>query len=169
LLIKVITEFPIGESRWNHAQAQDRVTTPSLGIAITPRGFPAHTPADVSDAFKLAQKLGDHTVSIYQWHALNLNAARLMVQKSRRAGMRAIIGLSPTTLDQNRKELDLPAEIRRRAGQNISFANPVIRKAFKKTARDLARLRPPYLCLATEINFLALQRLKEYLHFASLY
>ena len=30
-------------------------------------------------------------------------------------------------------------------------------------------MHPPYLCLATEINFLALQRLNEYLHFASLY
>jgi hypothetical protein len=169
LLITVITEFHIDESRWNHAQAQDRITTPSLGIAITPKDFPSHTLADVDDAFKLAQKLGNHTVSIYQWHALNLNVARLMVQKTRQAGMRAIIGLSPTTLGQKRKELDLPVEIRRQASQNISFANPVIREAFKKTARDLARLRPPYLCMATEINFLALQRLKEYLHFASLY
>ena len=169
LLITVITGAPIGESRWNHAQAQDRISTPSLGVAITPKGFPSHTPADVDDAFKLARKLGNHTVSIYQWHALNLDVARLMVQKTAQAGMRAIIGLSPTTLDQNRKALDLPAEIRQQAGQNISFANPVIREAFKKTAQDLAHLRPPYLCLATEINFLALQRLKKYLHFAGLY
>jgi hypothetical protein len=33
LLISAITGFPIGESLWNHAEAQDRVTTPSLGIA----------------------------------------------------------------------------------------------------------------------------------------
>jgi hypothetical protein len=30
-------------------------------------------------------------------------------------------------------------------------------------------LKPPYLCLATEINLLAMQRLPEYLHFATLY
>jgi len=30
-------------------------------------------------------------------------------------------------------------------------------------------LQPSYLCLATEINFLAMQRLPEYLHFAGLY
>ena len=30
-------------------------------------------------------------------------------------------------------------------------------------------LKPPYFCLATEINFLAMQRLPEYLHFADLY
>ena len=41
--------------------------------------------------------------------------------------------------------------------------------AFVKSAKALARMYPPYLCLATEINFLALQRLNEYLHFASLY
>ena len=138
LLITVITGSPIGESRWNYAQAQNRITASSLGIAITPKDFPSHTPADVDDAFILAQKLGNHTVSIYQWHALNLDVARLMVQKTRQAGMRAIIGLSPTTLDQKRKELDLPVEIRQKAGQNISFANPVIREAFKRTAQDLA-------------------------------
>ena len=62
LLMAVITGFSATESQWNYAQAQDRVTTPSLGIAITPKDFPSHTPADVDEAFKLAQKLGNHTV-----------------------------------------------------------------------------------------------------------
>lgn len=39
----------------------------------------------------------------------------------------------------------------------------------KRSAVELAGLQVPYLCLATEINFLAMQRLEEYLHFASLY
>jgi hypothetical protein len=72
--------------------------------------------------------------------------------------MAMIVCLSPTSLDQGRKELDLPAEVRERAGKNITFANPVIQGAFKKAARELAELRPTYLCLATEINLLALGR-----------
>jgi len=117
----------------------------------------------------MASELGDCAVFIYQWGELNLEVARLMVEKARRVGLVPILGLSPTTLGAGRKELDLPARVRRRAGRFVSFANPAIRDSFKRAARDLARLRPPYLCLATEINFLALQRLDEYVHFASLY
>jgi hypothetical protein len=139
------------------------------GIAITPKNFPAHTSADLDDAFRLARELGQYAVFIYQWHDLNLDTVGLLVEKSRRAGLVPIIGLSPTTLDQGRKELDLPDSVRWAAGKKISFSNPVIRKKFISTAEKLAALKPEYLCLATEINFLALQRLDEYLHFASLY
>jgi hypothetical protein len=140
-----------------------------LGIAITPRNFPSHSAADVDNAFQTAAQISDHAVFIYQWPQLNMDIVRRMVAKSTAAGLKPILGLSPTTLDQKRKELDLPPDIRRKASQFVSFANPVVRKAFKTTAKKLARLHPPYLCLATEINFLAMQRLNEYLHFASLY
>ncbi|MGH7165894.1 MAG: hypothetical protein ACREIS_10275 [Nitrospiraceae bacterium] len=146
---------------------QDR--SPGLGIAVTPRNFPAHTMADIDQAFGMAKELGDYAVFIYQWKDVDLQVVRLMLQKSRDVGLIPILGLSPTTLDQDRKEIDLPASVRAKAGPFVSFANPVIREAFKKSAAELARLRPQYLCLATEINFLALQRLPEYLHFASLY
>jgi hypothetical protein len=138
-------------------------------VAMTPQNFPNHTIGDVKDAFRLVKNLGDHSVFIYQWSHLDFKVAKLMLDMSREAQLIPILALSPTTLDQGRKELDLPADIRRRAGAAISFANPVIRRAFKKTAVELARLKPPYLCLATEINFLAMQRLPEYRHFASLY
>ncbi len=139
------------------------------GIAVTPRNFPSHTPGDLENAFALARDLGDHAVFIFQWHALNLDVVQVLLEKSRRAGLIPILGLSPTTLGQGRKELDLPEAVRREAGAAISFSNPAIRAAFREAARDLARLQPPYLCLATEINFLAMQRLDEFLHFASLY
>jgi hypothetical protein len=140
-----------------------------MGIAITPRNFPAHTVQDVEEAFQIAAELAEYAVFIYQWHELNLDVVRLMVEKSKKFGLSPILGLSPTTLDQGRKELDVPEDIRRKAYPSVSFANPIIRKSFVKAAQELARLHPPYLCLATEINFLALQRIEEYLHFASLY
>jgi hypothetical protein len=140
-----------------------------LGIAITPKNFPSHNPADMDEAFDLAHQLADHAVFIYQWGELDLEVVRLMLSKSVQAGLSPIVGFSPTSLDRGRKELDLPAIVHRQAGNFISFANPVIRSAYRNTVRDLANLRPPYLCLATEINFLALQRLDEFLHFADLY
>ena len=145
------------------------LTYQQLGIAVTPRAFPHHTPEDIENAFRLAKKLGQANVAIFQWGALDLNSVSFMHNKARAFGMTSVIGLSPTTLDQARKELDIPKDVRNRAKGAISFKNPVIRKAYKKAAAELAKLKPDYLCLATEINLLALQRLDEYLHFASLY
>lgn len=139
------------------------------GIAITPKNFPAHTAQDLDDAFRIAGDLGKYAVFIFQWHDLRLDIAKLLVEKSRQWKLTPIIGLSPTTLDQDRKELDLPEKVRISAGAMISFANPVIRQEFISAAKGLARLKPAYLCLATEINLLALQRLEEYLHFVTLY
>lgn len=142
---------------------------PPMGVAVTPRNFPSHTLRDVDDAFRLSRGLGNQAVFIFQWGKFDLGIARLMIEKSRAAGLVPVLGLSPTTLDRKRKELDVPDDVRRRIGEKVSFGNPVVRKAFMKAARDLARLEPAFLCLATEINFLALQRLPEYLRFASLY
>lgn len=139
------------------------------GIAITPRNFPNHSAKDLDNAFEMASYLGKYSVFIFQWHELDLRIVKLMLDKSRKSNLTPILGLSPTSLDKGRKELDLPDDVRKKAGDVISFANPVIRKEYIKTAKKLAHLKPPYLCLATEINFLAIQRLDEYLHFVTLY
>jgi hypothetical protein len=165
LAMAPLTEGTVAPS----AGADRQAFRAKTGVAVTPKNFPANTAADIDDAFRIAAQLGDYAVFIYQWHELNAQIAKAMVDKSRQAGLIPIIGLSPTTLDQGRKELDLPAAVRRRAGARVSFANPVIRRAYTDAALELARLRPPYLCLATEINLLALQHLDEYLFFATLY
>jgi hypothetical protein len=140
-----------------------------LGVAITPRNFSEHTIADVDQAFLLAREVGRHAIFIYQWGGLDLNVARLMVSKARQNELVPVLGLSPTTLDQGRKELDVPASVRRKAGRKLSFSNPLVRKAYIRAATELGQLKPPYLCLATEINLLAMQRLPEFLHFARAY
>ena len=98
-----------------------------------------------------------------------LAVVKAMLAKAAQSRLVAVVGLSPTTLDQGRKELDLPAALRARAAPDLSFSNPLIRSAYVKAASGLAELKPPYLCLATEINLLGLQKLSEYLHFVSLY
>lgn len=139
------------------------------GVALTPRHFPNHTMADVDDSFRLARELGRHAVFIYQWGELDRDVVKTTLAKAAMSRLVAIVGLSPTTLDQGRKEPDLPASLRARAAPNLSFSNPLIRAAYVDAATELARLKPPYLCLATEINLLGLQKLSEYLHFVSLY
>lgn len=139
------------------------------GIAVTPRNFPHHSPQDLDNAFKLASELGKYSVFIFQWHDLDLDVVKVMMDKSKKYSLIPILGLSPTSLDKGRKELDLPDAVREKSGNFISFANPIIRKEFIDSAKDLAQFEPSFLCLATEINFLAIQRLDEYLHFVSLY
>ena len=139
------------------------------GIAITPRNFPSHTAADVDQAFVLAKEVGQHAVFIYQWSEVESAPAAMMVTKAGELGLAPVLALSPTALGGGRKELDVPASVRRKAGENLSFSNPIVRRSFVKAATDLARLKPPYLCLATEINLLAMQRLPEFLHFVVAY
>jgi hypothetical protein len=139
------------------------------GVAVTPRNFPHHTEVDLDEAFRLAHEVGRQAVFIYQWGELNFEVVKTMLVKAAQAGLTPVLGLSPTTLDQGRKELDLPAPVRLQAGTGLSFSSPVVRAAYIRATTDLARLKPPYLCLATEINLLAMQRLPEYLHFAGLY
>jgi len=151
------------------APAASREPAAHLGVAVTPRNFPAHTAQEVDAAFVLAAELGDQAVLISQWSQLDLPAVRQMLDKARAAGLDPVVGLSPTALANGRKDLDLPLQVRLLAGKPVSFANPVVRATFRTAARELAALAPRYLCLATEINLLAMQRLDEFLHFASLY
>ncbi len=139
------------------------------GIAVTPRNFPHHSSQDLDNAFKLSSELGNYSVFIFQWPELDWNVIKLMMDRSKKPDLELILGLSPTSLDKGRKELDIPDAVRKKAGNHISFSNPIIRNEFIRDAKKLALLKPSYLCLATEINFLAIQRLDEYLHFVNLY
>jgi hypothetical protein len=146
-----------------------RLSRSNAGRRVTPRDFPHHTVADVDQAFRLAREVGQYAVFIYQQGELNSDVVKAMFVKANRTGPVLVLGLSPTTLDRRRKELDLPAPVRLQAGTNLSFSNRVIRAAYITAAGDLAQLKPPSLRLATEINLLAMQRLPELLHFVSLY
>lgn len=143
-----------------------RLTT---GIAITPKNFPNHSAADMAKAFDIATRLGHHSIYIFQWHEYNPQTLHYIVTESRKRKLVPVIGLSPTSLDKGRKELDIPKALRKKIKGSISFSNPKIRQAFINTAKQLARLNLPYLCLGTEINFLAIGNLNEFLHFVTLY
>ena len=152
------------------ASGQSRRSAPVLartGVALTPANFPRHSPADVDAMFKLGKDLGSTAVFIYQWGQPDLvDVARQMIESSRKAGLTPIIGLSPTVLSSTRDKLDVPEAVRRAAGRKLSFGEKVVYEAYIRDVLELAKLKPPYLCLATEINMLALKDLKEYLRIA---
>jgi len=140
------------------------------GVALTPRNFPQHTPLDVSDMFLLGKEAGDFAVFIYQWSEADLHrVAEDMLQQSRQHGLTPIVAVSPTVLGGTRSEYDVPSSVRERVKGTLSFSNELVSGPFIETAIRLAKLQPPYLCLATEINFLAFKDIQEYLYFAHVY
>jgi hypothetical protein len=138
-------------------------------IAPTPRHFPNATSADVLHTFRLLPDVALGVQLICRWsHAERASVARIITTLARTHGVdtTTVLALSPLTLDQGRKELDLPKALR---GKKPSFADKDVRANFIDAAKELAQLEPPYLCLGTEVNFLGLQRRGEYLHFVKLY
>jgi hypothetical protein len=143
---------------------------PGTGIALTPRNFPRHTKDDVRQMFVTGRELGCYAVFIYQWSDPNLvKTAKQMMKSCRDYGYIPIIGLSPTILGGLRDQLDAPEAVRNKAGSRLSFANPDVRLPFIETALELAKLKPPYLCLATEINLMAFKNIEEYKYVAYVY
>lgn len=138
-----------------------------FGIAPTPRHFPRTSPQELDQMWPETTKLASVAVFIYQWSDPQLETVpALMTASARQSGLAPVLALSPTTLDQQRKELDIPRGLN---PAKKSFEDPTVRREFVHAAERLARLEPEVLCLGTEINFLALQRLDEFLRFVLLY
>jgi hypothetical protein len=140
------------------------------GIALTPPNFPHHSVQDVEKMFKLGKEVGSIAVFIYQWSQVGSeNVAREMIRMSNQEGLVPIIAISPTSLQGLRGDLDAPEQVKRAAGRNLSFANKAVYQPYIDQVVRIAQLKPPYLCLATEINLLAFKDIKEYVVFAHIY
>ncbi len=120
--------------------------------------------------FREGKELGNYAVFIYQWSEPTLSGtAKTMLKMSRENGLTPILALSPTSLAGLRDQLDVPESVRRKAGSRLTFANPAVHLPFIETAIELARLKPPYLCLATEINLMAFRNIEEFKYIAHVY
>jgi hypothetical protein len=140
------------------------------GVALTPSKFPRHGAAEVRAMFDEGKTLGKYAVFIYQWSQEDrTSVARTMMEMSKDAGYTPILALSPTTLTEMRGKLDMPSSVQRRAGRRPTFTDKNVHIPFIQAALELAELKPPYLCLATEINFLAFAGIEEYVKFAAVY
>lgn len=140
------------------------------GVALTPANFPHHSDKDVARMFELGKEVGSTAVFIYQWSQPGVeDVAKSMMRMSHEEGLVPIIALSPTSLQGLRGDVDAPEGVKRAAGRNLSFSNKVVYQAYIDQAVKMARLKPPYLCLATEINLLAFKDIREYVVFAHIY
>lgn len=140
----------------------------ATGVALTPAHFPNHSDKDVRQMFDLGKQVGSDAVFIYQWGQPDfLDVAKKVINVSRAMGLTPVVGLSPTKLSGMRGEYDLPKYLQKI--RNPSFSQKPVYEGFMHDAVELAKLKPPYLCLATEINLLAFKDIKEYIYFAHIY
>jgi hypothetical protein len=150
--------------------AQGRVIG-GLGVALTPKGFPKHGPADIQQMFVLGKEVGQYPIFIYPWSQPDmLEVAARVVQLSKDAGMQPIVMLGPTVLTGFRSTYEAPKAVRDKARRGkLTMDDPAVHQAFIAAAIELARLKPPYLGLATEINMMAHEDVQEYIRFAHVY
>lgn len=142
----------------------------ATGIALTPRNFPRHTAQDVTHMLQTGKELGNYAVFIYQWSQPDLvDVATRMTKLAKDAGYTPILAISPTVLSGTRGQWDAPAEVKRRARGNLRFQDKAVYESYIKAVLELADLKPPYLCLATEINLLAISDIQQYITFAHVY
>ena len=160
----------LGLSQPAQRQTED-ARSAEIGVALTPAHFPKHSPDDIRQMFVLGKELGKYSVFIYQWSQSDLvPVAGSVVKMSRDAGLVPIVGISPTVLAGMRGEYDAPLSVRAKMGRKkLSFADRNVHLPYIATVLELAKLKVPYLCLATEINMLAHADVKEYIYFAAVY
>jgi hypothetical protein len=143
-------------------------TIGATGVALTPPHFPHQTDADVRQMFATGKQVGNYAIFIYQWSQPDFKAvAQKVTEVSQATGLIPVLALSPTQLGGARGELDLPASLN--AMRHRSFSEKPIYESFLRDAVDLAKTKPPYLCLGTEINMLAFKDIHEYIYFAKIY
>ena len=143
---------------------------PRTGVVATPRNFPDHDAKDVADMFRLGAELGSFVVIRLDWKDPKvIDAATMLVGMAEGRGLTPVLELNPLKADGLKgAALEAPKDVAREASRE-SFADPVVAARFGRTVLDLARLKPAYLALATDVNLLAQADAREFEAFAGLY
>ena len=138
------------------------------GTVVTPRNFPDHGVAELTDMFRLDAELGSLAVIRIDWKDPNrLEAVRVLTALAAQRNLKAVVELNPLKADGIKgADIDPPKEADAR---RLSFANPEVSEPFERAVLELAGLKPPYLAVATDVNLLALSSPGEYSAFTALY
>ncbi len=141
------------------ASAKDTI----VGVALSPAHFPYFSDHDFDVFFDEAAQIGSHVTWIFEWESLPpILHLQVICDRAAKKGLKLHLYLSPIALMGGRKNPAVPKSV----GSN-SFADPKVRKAYVDEALEIAALRPDYLGLATEVNFLA-RHPSEFASFVSL-
>lgn len=134
-----------------------------IGVALSPAHFPNFSDHDFDVFFEQAAQIGGHVTWIFEWESLPPPIAfKVIPERTRQKGLKLTLYLSPIALFGGRKNPAVPKSV----GGN-SFGDPKVRKAYTDEVLEIASIRPDYLGLASEVNFLA-QNPSELASFVSL-
>lgn len=121
-----------------------------LGFSISPAHMPDPGDKDINDYFNLAAQSGSHVTLITEWKdEMPTDMIKQLMEKTRAKHLAFHLYLSPISLDGGRKTPAIPTSV-----GGTSFKDEKVRAAFKARALELASLKPDYLGLGTEVNFL---------------
>lgn len=122
-----------------------------LGTSVSPAHMPHQRDSDIRTFFDEAAQIGSHLILIAEWKDLPPLSVIANVRNAAAVkGLKFHLYISPIFLGPKRDRPDIPASV-----DGKSFAKPAVRDAYKQKVLELAGLRPDYLGLATEVNFLA--------------
>ncbi|HYA35060.1 MAG TPA: hypothetical protein VEF03_05545 [Candidatus Binataceae bacterium] len=129
---------------------EPRARNTLLGVSFSPAHVPFPKDPDIRQFFVEAAEIGSHVTWVVEWESIpKFEILKAVRDMTARAGMKFHLHLSPIALFGGRKTPAIPAY----AGGG-SFADSAVRQAYVSEVVNLASLKPDYLGLATEVNFL---------------
>ena len=121
-----------------------------IGTSLSPAHVPYPSDQDVATFFDEAAQIGNHITWIIEWQQMPpIETVERVRQVAMLKGFKFHLYLSPIALTGGRKSPAIPAIV----GAS-SFGDERVHTAFVGQAMALAALRPDYLGLGTEVNFL---------------
>lgn len=131
-----------------------------LGVEWIPAHFPDSSSQDAVEAMQLTAQVGGHSSFIWHWadrHAFEQIPS--IVSMMRDQGLKSMVQIGAIFLNAPEPP----------AGYVKSFGDPAVRELYLNDVKAIARLRPDYMILATEINLLYRFNPAEFEKFRYLY
>jgi hypothetical protein len=140
------------------------------GILVTPRNFPNQSADDISDMFRLTAEVGSFAVVRLEWSDPNLvAAAQTLATFADRHSLTSVLEVSPFKANMLKGASIAPPKGIATAGGRLSFANAAVSQSFTTSVLELAKLKPPFLAIATDVNLVELSDPGEFSAFAGVY
>ncbi|MGE0355943.1 MAG: hypothetical protein AB7P08_03410 [Burkholderiales bacterium] len=138
------------------AQAKDTI----LGMEWIPANFPNSTGFDATEAMQLTAQVGGHSSFIWHWADRQaFTQIPSLVSSMHDHGLKSLVQIGAIFLNAPEPP----------AGYPKSFGDPGVRTQYLNDVAAVARTKPNYMILATEINLLYRFNPAEFENFRTLY
>lgn len=131
-----------------------------FGVELIPANYPNSTGADVVESLKITAALGSHSSFIWHWsESQSLQPILDTIPQMRQYGLKSLVQIGAIFLRA-------PAPP---TGYKQSFGDSFTRLKYLRDVEAIAKTKPDYIILATEINLLSRFNPAEFEQFRTLY